>query len=102
MHYVALVAGPLTPTLNILEKQFWQLGWDVGRLVLTVGSLWLTYRWGWSARSAIAAFGAVVSVGYAFHLLISHYAIKERVRQFDAAKPTLPLVSAEYAGSGKL
>lgn len=102
MHYVALVAWPLTPTLNILERQFWQLGWDVGRLVLTVGSLWLAHRWGWSARSAIAAFGAVVLVGYGSHLLISYYAIKERIGQFEASRPTLPIVSSEYAESGKL
>jgi O-antigen/teichoic acid export membrane protein len=102
MHYVALVSWPLTPTLNILEKQFWQLGWDVGRLVLTVGSLWLAHRWGWSARSAIAAFGAVVLVGYASHLLISYYAIKKRIRQFEASAPTLPIISTEYVESGKL
>jgi len=102
MHYVALVSWPLTPTLNILEKQFWQLGWDVGRLVLTVGSLWLAHRWGWSARSAIAVFGGVVLVGYGSHLLISHYAIKERICQFEASKPTQPVTSPEYAETGKL
>jgi O-antigen/teichoic acid export membrane protein len=102
MHYVAFVSWPLTPTLNILEKQFWQLGWDVGRLVLTVGSLWLTHRWGWSARSAIAIFGAVVLVGYASHLLISHHAIKERIRQLEASKSTQPIPSPEYAESERL
>jgi len=102
MHYVALVSWPLTPTLNILEKQFWQLGWDVGRLVLTVGSLWLAHRWGWSARSAIAVFGGVVLVGYGSHLLISHHAIKERICQFEASKPTQPVTPPEYAETGKL
>jgi O-antigen/teichoic acid export membrane protein len=102
MHYVALVSWPLMPTLNILEKQFWQLGWDVGRLVAAVGSLWLTHRWGFSARSAIAAFGAVVLAGYGSHLLMAHYLIKERIRLFKAGKPSQPFTSPEYAESGKL
>jgi O-antigen/teichoic acid export membrane protein len=102
MHYVAFVSWPLTPTLNILEKQFWQLGWDVGRLVLTLGSLWVAHRLGWSARSAIAAFGAVVLAGYGSHLLISHHAIQERIRDFEASRSTEAISSPEYAESAKL
>ena len=102
MHYVAFVSWPLTPTLNILEKQFWQLAWEVGRLVVALGTLWLTHRWGFSAGSTIAAFGAVMLAGYGSHLLISYYAIKERIRQFNASKPAPFIACPEYVESGKL
>lgn len=100
MHYVALVAWPLTPTLNILEKQFWQLAWEIGRLVLVMGSLWLTHHWGWSARSAIGTFGAAIFIGYASHLFISHYGIKRRIRRFEAEKQSRSNSSPEYVESG--
>jgi O-antigen/teichoic acid export membrane protein len=102
MHYVAFVSWPLTPTLNLLEKQFWQLGWEIGRLILVVTSLWVTHHWGWSAQSGIVAFGVAVLVGYASHLLLSHHAIKARIRQFEADKPAQAISSPEYVGSGTL
>ena len=100
MHYVAFVSWPLTPTLNILEKQSWQLGWEIGRLLLVMGSLWLTHHWGWSARSAIGTFGAAIFVGYASHLLLSHYGIKKRIRQFETDKQSRSIASPEYVESG--
>jgi O-antigen/teichoic acid export membrane protein len=81
MHYIAFVSWPLTPTLNILERQFWQLAWDVGRLVFTLGAMWLAYYSGWSARGAVAAFGAAMLLGYVTHLLLSHHAILKRMQR---------------------
>lgn len=83
MHYMAFISWPLTPTLNILEQQFLQLGWDLGRLGLTVGFLLLAHHWGGSARGAVGALGAAMLVGYAAHLLLSHYAIKKRIQLFQ-------------------
>ncbi len=86
MHYVAFVVWPLTPTLNILEQQFWQLGWDAGRLVLTVSSLWITHLAGLSARAAVGSLALAMIVGYAVFLLLAHRAIAGRMRQFDSSK----------------
>lgn len=80
MHYVAFVGWPMTPTLNVLEEQFWQLGWDAGRLVLTLSSLWFAHHWGWSATGAIASFGGAMLVGYVVHMLLSYRAIMKKIR----------------------
>lgn len=82
MHYVAFVAWPFTPTLNLLEQQFWQLAWDVGRLLLALGSIWFAHHWGYSARWAVGAFGAALLLAYAVHLLLSHRAIRKKIEQF--------------------
>src|SRR5262249_30331060 len=76
MHYAAFVSWPLTPTLNLLEQQLWQFAWDAGRLILTLGSLWVVSSFGGSARMAIAAFGLTMLLGYISHLLLSYHAIK--------------------------
>ena len=102
MHYLAFIVWPLTPTLNILEEQVWQLAWDAGRLGLTLGALWLAYRRGWPARGAIAAFGAAMLLGYAAHLLLSRYAIARRVRQSSPRPAARPMVAPEYAELEKL
>ena len=101
MHYLAFVSWPLTPTLNLLEQQFWQLAWDVGRLGLTLGSLWFSYHWGLSARGMIGALGAAIGAGYAAHLLLSHFAIKRRIRQFQA-RGSAGIAAPQYAELGKL
>lgn len=75
MYYMSLVAGPLMPTLSVLEKQGWQLLWDAGRLALTTGAIWLAFRWGWSARGAISIYGAAMFAAYAGHVLLSYFAI---------------------------
>lgn len=82
VHYVSFMSWPLMPTLNLLEEQSWQLGWDIGRLVITLGSLWVAYRLGWSARSSIGALAVVMTLGSASHLLLSRFAIMKRIREF--------------------
>lgn len=79
MHYVGFVAWPLIPTLNILEHQIWQLGWDIGRLALTLGGLWVGYQLEWPARGAIVAYGVAMLTGYAVHLFLSYRAIQRRI-----------------------
>jgi O-antigen/teichoic acid export membrane protein len=99
MHYVAFVAAPLMPTLNILEEQFLQLAWDVGRLAMSLTSLWLAYHLGLSARGAIAVVATVLLVAYAVHLLLCHFAIGRRVRRFRSSKPG-PVVIPDYPEFG--
>lgn len=78
MHYIGFAISPLTPTLNILEKQSWQFVWDIGRLGLTMGSLCVVYYCGMSARWAIFTFGAAMTTGYIMHLALSYLAIQKR------------------------
>jgi O-antigen/teichoic acid export membrane protein len=80
VHYAALMSWPLMPTLNLLEEQTWQLCWDIGRFILTLGSLWAAHRLGWSPRGAITAFAAAMLLGYVTHLLLSRHAIRKRIR----------------------
>jgi len=102
MHYLAFVSWPLTQTLNILEQQYWQLGWDVARLLLTCGSLWIAFRLGSSARVAIGALAAAMFLGYAIHLLLSECAIRKRIRQIQRrAFDEVVTVEPEYSESGK-
>lgn len=77
-YYFAFISWPIMPTLNILEKQFWQLSWDISRLALTLGALFLAHRLGCSARSAIALFSAAMMAGYLAHLFLSDFAIRRK------------------------
>lgn len=101
MHYVSFITWPLMPTVNIVERQFLQLCWEVGRLVLNVGSLWLAYHWGWSARAAVAVFSTTMLVSYSAHLLISHLVIGKTIHTFQLKSAELPLAQ-EYAKLGPL
>jgi len=84
MRYVALVASPFVLTLNILEKQVWQLAWDLSRTALTLTSILIVYRLGLSARWAIATLGGTILAAYIVHLLLCHLAIVRKIRLFRA------------------
>ena len=81
MDYVAFIIWPVMPTLNLLEKQGWQLAWDIGRLGLTLSSLWAAHHYGATPRIAILAFGLAMLIGYVAHLLFCFFAISRRARQ---------------------
>lgn len=80
MQYVGFVVWPVIPTLNLLERQSWQCGWDIGRMVLTLGAIELAHLMGWPARVAVAAYGCALLVGYVMHPIISLMAISQRMR----------------------
>jgi O-antigen/teichoic acid export membrane protein len=101
MHYVGFITWPLMPTINILEEQYCQLAWEVGRLALTSGCLWIAHHWGSSARGAIGAFCAAMTLSYMFHLLMSHYAITRRVRDFRIKSTSQFSVPPQFAELGK-
>jgi O-antigen/teichoic acid export membrane protein len=79
-HYVGLIAGPLTPTLMLLERQSWQLGWDIGLLALCAGSLWVANSLGCSASEAILAYGIALTACYLVHLWLCKLCIQRRNR----------------------
>jgi O-antigen/teichoic acid export membrane protein len=87
VQFVGFVSWPLLPTLNLLERQGWQLAWDSGRLALGAGAVALAHTLGWSARAAIAAYGTALIVSYAAHLIASYAAIVLRERRTTTVRP---------------
>jgi O-antigen/teichoic acid export membrane protein len=75
-HFVGFIAGPVMPTLTVLERQGWQLGWDGGRLALATGSVWLAGRVSGDAKVAVAAYGGAIFVSYAAHSILSYVALR--------------------------
>jgi O-antigen/teichoic acid export membrane protein len=92
--YIAFIVWPLTPTLNILERQSWQLAWDASRVVLALGSLFVAHRMGYTVRGAIGVFSVAMGLGYVAYLMLSYRAILMRVHQFRQNRLN---ISSEYA-----
>jgi hypothetical protein len=72
MSVMAFISWPLTPTLNVIERQGSQLAWDIGRSILVVGAMLVCIRMGYAARWTILAYALAMSVGYAAHLVLSN------------------------------
>lgn len=78
------VAQSLSHTLNILERQRWQLAWDATRLVLVVGALWGAAASGWSGQGAVAALAVAGAIAYVMVQIMGWVAIKQRVQAHEA------------------
>jgi len=88
MFYVSFINSPVIMTLNVLERQRLQFGWDASRLVLTVASIALPYHFGCGSRIAILCYGAAMSLMYAIHWTLSYYAIDYCARHATIAELT--------------
>jgi len=73
------VVAPLSSTLNVLERQRWQVAWDFGRLVAVVGSLVVCASAGVDARTALAVYAIVASIAYVVLHGLGWIAIRRRV-----------------------
>ncbi len=80
MFLLKFVMGPLSQTLNILEKQDWQLAWDAGRLVLVISVLLISFSLGFTARGTLLAYSVAMLVVYAGLFVLSNIAIVKRLR----------------------
>lgn len=69
------VVAPLSQTLNVLERQDWQLAWDASRLVLVLGALVWASETGRSPATAVAAFSAAMLLAYVALFFVSRRAI---------------------------
>jgi O-antigen/teichoic acid export membrane protein len=96
MQFVAFVVWPLMPTLNVLERQGWQFGWDAGRLTLTFAGIWTAHHIGCSARTAVAIYSATMMLGYMAHAFLSRAAIRALIERGDAG---IPRSAAPVAGT---
>jgi O-antigen/teichoic acid export membrane protein len=86
MQFVCIIVWPLMQTLNLLERQKWQLVWDCSRLVLVILVLSFSHHLHLSARMSVFLYGSVMMISYLSHLAISYLAIKLRIRQFNDAQ----------------
>lgn len=81
MQFVGIIAWPLIPTLNLLERQSWQLAWDIFRLLLVIMVLSITHHYNISTRMSLFCFGMAMLLSYLIHLGLSFIALKIRVKQ---------------------
>lgn len=80
MFVMQFVIVPLSPTLNVLERQDLQLVWDAGRLVLVVGGLVLAHALGWSVSRAVLVYGVAMLVAYGGLFILCVTTIRKRLR----------------------
>lgn len=74
------VAGPLSYTFSVVERQDLSLMWNVSRLLLSGGSIYIAYRLEWSPIYAIVAYSLGMSIGYASLFFLSARAIHSRTQ----------------------
>ncbi len=70
------VVFPISQTLNLLEKQDVQLGWDIARLVVVNGGLFLAGLYGLSHQLAVGIYGVSMAFMYTILGLLSLKAIQ--------------------------
>ena len=70
-----LVATPLSQTLIVFQRQFVQLGWDAGRLVVAAGATLICSLAGGDALQAVLAFSLASACCYAVSWTLSWRAI---------------------------
>lgn len=83
---ISFAAASLMSTLNILERQPLQLCWDVGRMLLTCGILYIAHSHNWLPRWAVFAYGLSMTVGYICYLVLSYVAITELINRKERAQ----------------
>ncbi len=78
MYLVQFVAGPLSQTLNVMERQDLQLAWDVGRLVLSVSSIFFASYLRVTAITAIAMYAGAMFVAYCALFVMSYLVLRTK------------------------
>jgi O-antigen/teichoic acid export membrane protein len=75
------IAGGLTQTLNILERQSLQLAWDALRMLITCGVMYGVYLAQCSARCAILAYVLSLLITYVALLLLAYLAVLQHAQR---------------------
>lgn len=70
-----LLAAPLGNTLIVMERQWTQLVWDLGRFVCCLGAVAVAHLLGWSALRAVWALGVATAVTYGALWIVSWRAL---------------------------
>ena len=68
LHFVVV---PLSQTLNLLERQDWQMGWDLTRLLLIAGVFLWADKLAWDFKHTFAVYSLISTLMYlAFYILM--------------------------------
>ncbi|NPA79358.1 MAG: oligosaccharide flippase family protein, partial [Gammaproteobacteria bacterium] len=77
LYLVHFVVVPLSQTLNLVERQDWQMAWDFSRLVLVVGVFILAKFLDWDFVRTFAVYSLVSTLMYlAFYVLMRRALIR--------------------------
>ncbi|MDX2004287.1 MAG: oligosaccharide flippase family protein [Meiothermus sp.] len=76
--FAQFVMTPLSGTLNALQRPDLQAAWDVARLVLVVGGIWLCHNLGGSPEAAFAIYGGGLTLSYLLLFALSYWALERR------------------------
>jgi O-antigen/teichoic acid export membrane protein len=80
MFYASFINSPVTQTLNVLERQWAQFGWDISRLVVTIFAVAIPHWLGYGAGVAVLTYGIAMTLMYAIHWTQSYFGISRCVR----------------------
>lgn len=75
MYIIQFVVFPLSQTLNVLERQSWQLAWDAVRVAAIAIAVITTAVNGAGPRATLVAFGSVMAASYLALFVLNWYAI---------------------------
>jgi len=88
MYFAQFVMSPVSQTLNVLERQGCQLGWDAARLVLVIAALVAPSLAGYRPVVTLALYSAAMTMAYGALLFLCVAAIKdEEFRRSDCNVP---------------
>ncbi len=80
-----IAVGPVSMTLNILERQEWQMFWDFARAILVIGGILLAHHFGWSAKGYVKLYALTMAFCYASMFVLSAIAINQRILAHGSA-----------------
>lgn len=75
MFLLQFIVSPLSQTLNILEYQSWQLGWDISRFLMVVAVFILSNIFQFTPSVSIFLYGITMSIAYVVLYILSYIAI---------------------------
>lgn len=78
-YYISFAMWPVNMTLNVLEKQKWQLWWDCGRLSIAMASWTSAKMLGMPIQLALYLHGAGMIVSYLGHFFLCRRAISSQI-----------------------
>lgn len=84
-----LIASPLSQVLIVMELLHIQIAWDVGRLVLAVGSVVVVGSFGVSSMQAVLTLSAITLATYSLQWIACYLAILSRRRAIRRSADSL-------------
>lgn len=84
--YISFVVWPTMPMLEMLQKQKWQITWDLLRLILVTGSLYVGHRIGWGPYPALISYSLLSGLAYLMHALITDRVIKAQMAMLEGGQ----------------